>query len=510
VPVFNFVRRSYYQDSVTLMTLSSEMEAAPGVSRAAAMMGTPPNLALLRDAGLLAAEGEGAGAGDLVVAVLAATPEAAEAARAAALRALAARRAVPAGAAARPRTLAAARRALPDANLVLISVPGLYAGAEAFRALRAGLHVMLFSDNVPVDTELALKRAALERGLWLLGPDCGTAVIHGVPLGFANAVPRGRVGLVGASGTGLQEVCCAIAALGEGVSHAVGVGGRDLSDAVGGLMTRRALEALAADPATEVLVVVGKRPSPAMAGRLAQDARRLDKPCVLGFVGGTAGLDGGDRLHVAGTLEDAARAAVALARGEVPAAVDFTRPPDEIERLVALATAGLGPSQRYVRGVFSGGTLAWEARHLLARRLPGVTEGVTGGGAGHRVTDLGEDVFTVGRPHPMLDGTVRRQWIAREGDDPGTAVLLLDVVLGWGAHPDPVGEILPAIEATRARARDAGRGLAIVASVTGTDRDPQRRTAQAAALAAHGVVVMDSNAQAARLAARVAAGRSAA
>ena len=312
MPVFNFVRSSYYQDSVTLMTLSREMEAVEGVSRAAAMMGTPPNLALLRDAGLLAADGERAAPGDLVVAVLAATAEAADAARAAAERALAIRRVVPGGAAARPRTLAAARRAMPDANLALISVPGLYAGVEAFRALHAGLHVMLFSDNVPIDTELALKRAALERGLWMLGPDCGTAILHGVPLGFANAVPRGRIGLVGASGTGLQEVCCAIAALGEGVSHAIGVGGRDLSDAVGGLMARRALEALAADPATEVLGVVGKPPSPAVARRLVEDARRLGKPCVLGFVG-PADLEGDGRLHVAGTLEDTARAAVALA-----------------------------------------------------------------------------------------------------------------------------------------------------------------------------------------------------
>jgi len=232
VPVWNFVRRRVYQDSVTLMRLTHDMEAVAGVRRAAAMMGTPANRALLGQAGLLDAEGETAGPADLVIAVIADDAPAAEAARGAAEVALAARQAARAPGAVRPRTLASALRLQPDATLALISVPGVYAGAEARRALDAGLHVMLFSDNVPIETEIELKRLARERGRFLMGPDCGTALIAGAPLGFANAVPRGRIGLVAASGTGLQEVSCRLAAEGEGVSHAIGVGGRDLSDAV--------------------------------------------------------------------------------------------------------------------------------------------------------------------------------------------------------------------------------------------------------------------------------------
>src|SRR5438034_86357 len=289
----------------------------------------------------------------------------------------------------RPRTLASAPRAAPDANIALISIPGLYAAAEARRALRAGLHVMLFSDNVPVEQEIELKRLARERGLMLMGPDCGTAIVNGVPLGFANVVSRGRIGIAAASGTGAQEVMSTIARCGEGVSHVIGVGGRDLSDAVG--------------------------------------------------------------------------------------------------------------------GVYSGGTLAWEARSVLDTTLGDVAPGVTGTGGGHRVVDLGEDVFTVGRPHPMIDGTVRREWIAREAADPSTAALLLDIVLGHGAHPDPAGELLPAIDAARDQASRRGGALAVVASVTGTDADPQNRSAQVSRLRGAGVVVMPSNAQAARLAARIAA-----
>lgn len=516
MPLWNFVWKSAYHDSVTLMRLTRDMTAVPGVERAAAMMGTPQNRELLAGAGLLAEAGARAAPVDLVVAVLAADEAAARAAEDAARRALdspAADQGAARGGPA-PRTLAAALRARPDATLALVSVPGPYAAAQARRALSAGLHVMLFSDNVPVDAEVALKRQAAERGLFLMGPDCGTAILAGVPLGFANAIPRGRIGIAAASGTGLQEVACLVARAGEGVSHAIGVGGRDLTDAVGGIMTERALAALAADATTEVLCLVSKPPGPTVAGRLAPLVAGLGKPCIVHFVGGatvgdapTAALRaaGAGSVHAAATLEDCARAAVAVARGQRPAAVDFTIPASEAAQLVDAAVRGLARGQRLVRGVYSGGTLAWEAVHVLKRALGGVVESVTGGGEGHRVVDLGEDVFTVGRPHPMIDGSLRREWIVREAADPTVAVLLLDVVLGYGAHPDPAGELAPALDAARSAARAAGRGLAVVASVIGTDGDRQGFTAQVARLRQAGVTVMPSNAQAARLAALIAA-----
>lgn len=493
MPVWNFVWRSAYHDSVTLMRLTRDMEAVPGVARAAAMMGTPQNRALLADAGLLADGGPDTAPADLLIAVAADDEAAARGAEQAALVALRARPTeprpgLPGASARRPRTLASALRALPDASLALISVPGLYAAAEATKALRAGLHVMLFSDNVPVEAEIELKRLALSRGLVVMGPDCGTALIDGVPLGFANAVPRGRIGIAAASGTGLQEVSTLVARHGEGISHGIGVGGRDLSDAVGGLMMSRALALLAEDPATEVICVIGKPPGAAIAARLASEAERLEKPCIMHFVGSGSG-----------SLEDCARAAVAQARKERPLTTEFTLSGSEVDRLVAEARRGLGPAPRLVRGVYSGGTLAWEARSILAAALPDVAPDVTTGAGANRVVDLGEDIFTVGRPHPMIDGTVRREWIARETADPGTAVLLLDVILGYGAHPDPAGELLPALE----RARAQRRGLTVIASVVGTEADPQGRAAQVAKLTAHRVIVMPSNAQAARLATRL-------
>lgn len=505
MPIWNIVRHSTYHDSVTLMRVTRDLEALPGVHRAAVMMGTPANRALLHQAGLLTEGGESASANDLIIAVETAHLTGVQAAAAAVEQGLTPKPTMTPTvfAPVRPRTLRSALHTLPGANLALISVPGIYAGAEAKKALLAGLHVMLFSDNVPLQVEIELKRLAHVHQRLLMGPDCGTAIINGVPLGFANAVSRGRIGLAAASGTGLQEVTCLIDAAGEGISQALGVGGRDLSDEVGGIMMEQALAELAADATTAVVGVVGKPPGAATWQRLQHHIGQLGKPCVVYLAGTTEAVSG--PWHTAATLENAAHALVASARKQQPTAGEYPVPADDSAHLIEEATGRMQPDQRFVRGVYAGGTLAYEAMTLLQSELAGVTPEVLGAGQGHRVVDLGADQFTIGRPHPLLDGTVRREWILKEGHDPSTAVLLLDVVLGYGAHPDPAGELLPAIQQVQRQAHAAGRHVAVVASVCGTERDPQPRSAQVAALRASGVVVMPSNAQAARLAARMAA-----
>jgi FdrA protein len=503
MPVWNIIHKGLYHDSVTLMRLTRDLESVAGVRRVAAMMATPSNRTLLRDAGLLTADADGASPNDLIIAVeadeVAAVQAAAQAAEAALSPSRPSVHSAPPNL--RPHTLQAGLRLLDGANLALISVPGLYAGLEAMKALRAGLHVMLFSNNVPVVTELELKRLAVAKNLLMMGPDCGTAIINGVPLGFANAVPRGRIGLAAASGTGLQEVACLIAAAGEGISQAIGVGGRDLADEVGGLMTTQALEILHTDPLTEVICLLSKPPGPMTWAHLPAQLARLRKPCIVHFSGVAAAAGGS--WYPAATLEDAALAAVALARGTEPQAREFTVSSEEIDHLIEGATRAMRPGQRLVRGIYAGGTLAYEALRLLQAGLATVTPEELGGGEGYSVVDLGEDRFTVGRPHPMIDGALRRDWILQAAQDSSTAVILLDVILGYGAHPDPTSELLPAIQHATRQAQATGRGLAVVASVCGTEHDPQRRSAQVEELRAHGVIVMPSNAQAARLAALI-------
>jgi succinyl-CoA synthetase alpha subunit len=396
--------------------------------------------------------------------------------------------------------------ALGGAKLAQIAVPGPYAAAEALKALKAGLHVFLFSDNVPLAEELAVKRLAARKGLLVMGPDCGTAILGGVPLGFANAVRRGAIGLVGASGTGMQEVSCRIHALGEGVSHAIGTGSRDVYEEVGGTTLVAGLEALGADPATTVIGIVSKPPAPSVAERALAVARATGKPTVCLFLG--ANPDAGGNLHPAATLEEAAAKAVALARGGAPASSGPAAAPPPVR---------LAPTQRFLRGLYSGGTycieaqLVWRSAGLetwsnapLEQRLA-LAHGSPS--RGHTAIDLGADEFTLGRPHPMIDFAARLERLAAEALDPSVAAIVIDVVLGYGAHPDPAGALAPAVRAARAAAVREGRELAVIGFLCGTEGDPQELAAQAARLAESGMVLAPCSTAAARLAAGIVARR---
>jgi succinyl-CoA synthetase alpha subunit len=502
------VFRNLYRDSVSLMRLSATLSALPGVDQASAVMATGGNLDLLRESGLIARNFEPS-PNDLLIAV-----EGEEEALAAALAAAEDALTRPldgVGGTDGPRRMAARSLEMalaehPTANLALISTPGAYAAAEAMKALRLGLNVMLFSDNVELEDEIALKRHAKDHNLLVMGPDCGTAIIGGVPLGFANVVRRGDIGVVAASGTGLQQVTCLIDRFGQGITHAIGTGGHDLHARVGGLTMQEGLAALVADPATRIIVLISKPPDPAIAERILDVAGKAGKPIVVNFIGANAGTIQRPGIHAATTLEEAARLAVALSTGRpaaTPAAAAEIPAPIE----------GLAAGQRYLRGLYSGGTFCYEALVLLQSMLGSAWSNTplqperkladVWRSREHTVLDLGDDAFTRGRPHPMIDQTLRIERILQEAADPEVAVILLDVVLGYGAHPDPGPELAAAIERARTRTANAGRELVVVASVCGTAADPQDLAAQEAALRASGAVLADSNAQAVRLAAEI-------
>jgi FdrA protein len=478
------VRRSFYRDSMVLMGVAARLRALPGVREAAALMGTPANHGLLAAAGLTSPQIKDAAPSDLIVAVQAETDAEAETALAAA-NGILDERGRDTGGRTRPRTLESALRELPGANLVAISVPGPYAKAEALAAFRRGLHVFLFSDNVSLDDEIELKRVAAFRRLLCMGPDCGTAYLAGTGLGFANVVPRGRIGCVAASGTGLQAVVSRLAALGEGISHGIGVGGRDLSAEVGGAMTTVGLAALARDPATEAVVVISKPPAAAVMPALASAIAAVGKPVVVCCLGV-------ERAEAPGTwvatLEDAAEAAATMVR-RVPWSPRAFSDPDGVRARLASHRQTRG----HVLGLYTGGTLAHEARLLLESLLGPVADGW-----GHRILDLGADEFTVGRPHPMLDPEARDARVREAGRSADVGVVLVDLVLGRGAHPDPARSLAAAVRDAR---ETAGRPLLVVASVVGTDADPQGLRGQVEKLEAAGIEVLPSNAQAARFAA---------
>jgi FdrA protein len=499
------VFRNLYRDSVALMQLAAALRELDGIEQASFTMATPANLEQLRAADL--AVDVTSEPSDLLVVVRGHAPacdRALEYARELLEAQLGrADAGVDASFHAPITSIAAAVEQSPHADLALISVPGDYAAPEALKALASGLDVMLFSDNVSIAEERTIKTFAAQRGLLVMGPDCGTAIVNGIPLGFANVVRRGSIGLVAASGTGLQEVTCRIHNLGGGISQALGTGGRDLHEEIGGLTMQQALHALAADERTHVIVLVSKPPAPSVAQRVLDLAAGCGKPVVVHFLGASASAPDG-KIHNAYSLQHAADVAVALSEGRLVPPV----PAVDVDRSWMEGTArSMRPTQRYARALFTGGTFCYEAQLVfLALRLPCRSNAPVDGASpmhdagGNLFVDLGDDEFTRGRPHPMIDPSLRNQWVRDAANDASVAVLLFDVVLGYGAHPDPARELAPALHDARERAQREGRSLALIGHVCGTDRDPQDKAAQVACLNEAGVRIAESNAQAASLA----------
>ncbi|GAA1393549.1 acyl-CoA synthetase FdrA [Luteococcus peritonei] len=481
------VKPNLYQDSVALMVLSRKLSDLEGVSKVSVMMGTPANKDILRNTGFGSAEVDAAQPGDLVLGIEADDEATADQVAATALEMLNNQSSAK-GASSLPRvrSLHRALDKLPGANVALVSVPGEHAAAQTRELLESGLNVMVFSDNVSVDDEVCLKRLADERGLLMMGPDCGTSAIAGVPLAFVNSTRPGSIGIVGASGTGTQEVMSQVDRLGLGTSHAVGVGGRDLTAPVGGTTTLAALRALDDDQATDTIVIVSKPPAPEVRERVVAAAQQLTKPVVALFLGERPEVEREGTVWFVATMAEAAEKAVELA---------------------GCSRFSPAPGQRTIRGLYTGGTLAGEAAMVLRQELDlpaddgNHAHGVQLDAEGHRIIDLGDDEYTQGRPHPMIDPSSRSERIGEVFDDESVAVLLLDVVLGHGSTEDPAGAVATEVREGIERARAAGREVAVVASLCGTAQDFQDLEAQRRTLQQAGVTVLPSNAAAARHAA---------
>ena len=505
------IKKSEYHDSVTLMLVAHELTKFPGVIDVGVIMATEANKALLREAGLLTPDGQAATPNDLVI-VVSADESAAAAALLEAERLLKQKRSSDEGAEFRPKTLRGAVKTNPNANVAVISVAGRYATDEAWDALRRGLHVLLFSDNVSLEDEIALKTYARDHGLLLMGPGAGTAIINGVALGFANVVPSGPVGIVSAAGTGLQEVSTLLAKHGVGITQGIGTGGRDLKEEVGGNMMLEGLMALQADPATKVIALVSKPPSPGVAEAILDQVAQSDKPTVIGFMGANPDqFRAIPNATMARTLQETTLLAAKAAGANIDVAKVIAREEEALQAQAKDLRAALKLEKKYLRGLFSGGTLCYEAQVIwrdmlkepvlsnaplqkenqLADSLHSVK---------HTCVDLGEEEFTVGRPHPMIDNDLRIRRMLQEARDPEVVVIMLDVVIGYSAHPDPASELGSAIRQAK---QLANRELIVVASVTGTEQDPQRLSAQVAALKSAGAIVCDSNAAAAKLVAMI-------
>ena len=500
------IRKNAYYDSVTLMSLSSKILDVKGVEEAVVSMATEMNKELLQNVGLATKESDDAGNNDLIIAIKAENENSYDEALRLVEELLSPKnKKKNKGELESPKTIDSALQQMEDANLAVISVPGRYAAREAKKALEKGLHVMMFSDNVTLEEERELKEIGREKGLLVMGPDCGTASINNVGLCFANEVRKGNIGIVGASGTGLQEVMVQIHRLGGGVSQGIGTGGRDLKEEIGGIMMIEGLKALSRDNDTEVIVLISKPPAKSVEKKILEEIKNVDKPVVICFIDGDKEDEKDSKAVFVYRLYEAAKKAVELSGGcreEIEKENNSSIDTKELKKL-------LKPEQRYFRGLFCGGTLCAEALSILRGSFESVKSNVAKNEneklenindyRGNVLLDLGEDEFTVGKPHPMIEPTLRFDRITKEAEDEEVGIILMDFELGYGSHEDPVGVTIKSIKEAKNIANSHGRNLIFVAYICGTDIDKQNYEDQRKMLEQEGVLIAESNIEAANI-----------
>ena len=484
-----FLKKGSFQDSVSLMLISRKLSEHPDVNEISVMMGTPANKELLAATGFWDPLFDEATPNDICISIKADTQDSGiikiiSDELEAALAAMAKNQGGSGKRVPKARRWESAKEKLPEANLLLVSVAGEYAAGLAEQALDDGKNVMIFSDNVTVQDEKRLKQKAAEKDLIVMGPDCGTAMLAGAPLAFANVLPQGVIGIAGASGTGIQELVSQIALLDEGITHAIGLGGRDLSLDIGGISALTALKMLANDEETKVIAFVSKPPAEAIREKILSTMKAIHKPVVALFLGSQIDKAQDGNVYLTNTIDQTARLAVQLAHVE--------------EHFAELPKC---PSKK-IAGLYTGGTLASEMALILANQLGVDTDakhekGVMLNAEGHTIIDLGDDFYTVGRPHPMIDPSTREEYIARLANQPEVGVLLVDLVIGYGAQSDPATSLADAVKKLKSKRSEL---LTVIATVTGTEQDPQGRSAQIEILRNAGICVVNNLPEAALLA----------
>ncbi|WP_102410005.1 hypothetical protein [Beduinella massiliensis] len=497
-----------YRDSIQLLLATSVMMEQTGITSANFAMGTEGGKCIFKALGMESKTIDDAKTSDLIAAAFCDSEEVFEAALSQAFAALTQKQAKGGGVHQAYRSLETARREHPEAQVCMISIPGEYAKAEAMRALNAGMHVILFSSHISPQDERELKETAREKGLLCMGPDCGVVNLDGAAFLLASITNRGPFGLCGATGVGIQHVGALLHAAGSGVSQIIGTGGGDLRQPVGGISMMMGIDALEADPQTKYILLVSRKPGQETLQTVLQRVEQCKKPVVIYFMGcDAAPIEAAGAIY-ANNLDDVAVQALRLIGEELALQTD-----EEITALAEKAAQGMAPQQKYVRGLFTGGTYCDEAMRTMRERIgpiysncpltPDMMLKESTKSRENTCVDYGEDEFTLGKPHPTMEPSIRCPHILREAEDPTTAVLLLDFIFAAAAHPDPVGVVLQKIKEAMALAQSRGGKLAVVASVCGTDADFQNLAQEKQMLSEAGVYVCDTNYRAALLAGKI-------
>lgn len=517
------VKSNYYRDSLNLLKISDIMKrSSSGIVEAVVIMGTKTNKAVLVKLGFPSTKINQATESDLIIAIEAVDKGSVDSALRKVEELLHSDGSSDTSnlVSENPTDLDSALVSMSNANLALISIPGEYVKDLSIKLSNEGIHQQIFSDHVPLDDELTIKEYAAKKGVLVLGPGAGTSIINGKGIGFSNVLRRGPVGIIAAAGTGLQEVSSLLDQCDIGVAYGLGVGANDPKEKIGGLMMLEALKVLEELPDIEIMTIVSKPPSPRAKKQIIDYiVKHGKKKYVLAFLGG--GHDDSlpnstkSKIVQVTTLASAVFAVAGLTSNELykQSLVRLRIEPEILQRSVAKEWKGFGQQQKYIRALYTGGTFAYETQVILNGILKDLFSNAPTGrtkklpqsskSKKHSILDLGEEEFTQGRPHPMIDPTIRRLRLVEESQDPEVGVVMMDFVLGYGSNPDPVGAVLKEIGQVKATARKGGRYLSIVTHVCGTKGDPQGYDESVRKLENVGALVFPTNALAAIASAQI-------
>ena len=493
------VEKNRYVDSVTLMQVRAKAMKIAGAVIAEVQMATPANIDILKE--LEFEVPTDAGSNDLVCGIRAENEEAAEKI----LKVIDGVLNHRVESDENYTSLDEINFAETGYNLAQISLPGEYAAKEAQKAMEYGCDVFIFSDNVSIEEERALKEYGHAHGKLVMGPDCGVGLSDGVCLGVGSIVKKGNVGIVGASGSGSQEVACVIEKCGYGVTEIIGTGGRDLAKEIGGITMMDGIRRLENDPETKVIVLVSKLADTQVMEEILAFADNMTKPVVAVFLGGNKKMYEGHRVIGVMNLEEAGLKAVELLTGKKE---HLGYSDAELEAIANREIEKLHMNQKYFRGLFCGGTFTEESliyfnqhntenqlyTNLNNRYATQLEDAETS--KGHTILDLGAENFTEKAPHPVFEPSLRVDRLKKELEDPDVAVVMIDFITGPAVAEDPFSDLA----AVAREANSSDRHITFIGAVCGSEEDPQNVTEMSKLLRDSGFIVTGSNYQSTKLA----------
>jgi len=479
--IVNITKKNFFRDSVQMMQFSQQLKDEQGVIDAAIVMGTDLNKNTLKKMGLLTEDGISATENDTLITINCQDENSLNNAVQKAEQLLTSDITKSKN---EFNDLSSALDAFDNANMASLSIPGQFVKEMATELIRKQLHLFVFSDHVPLEDEILLKNLALENNVLFMGPEAGTSILNGTVFGFGNRIRSGSVGIIGASGTGIQESSTMIDLFGEGISHAIGVGGRDLRNDIGGMMTMKTMEVFEDDPNTKAVLLVSKPVGDDVRNKIINKINNFSKKnYVLCLIGDNENREDSAKIKFSKSIQISVLKILKYVNDDAYKKIkDVVRKQvDDSIKLAKSLSSDLNNDQRFVRGFFAGGTLCYESKIILEQMIGKVYSNLSsddeysikGNAASKENTliDFGEEEFTSARPHPIIDPLLRKNRILEDADDPNVGVIIIDIICGINAAKNTMAFHAETIKKAIENAKEKGRRLSVFAYICGTEKD---------------------------------------